>query len=72
MNCQDLQSISQYKINLKIILVNNNGYLAIRHTQKEFLNKRYFGTIPPDDISFPNFKNLAKAFEIKYCHKIYF
>lgn len=67
MNCQDLQSISQYKINLKIILVNNNGYLAIRHTQKEFLNKRYFGTIPPDDISFPNFKNLAKAFEIKYC-----
>ncbi len=66
MNCQDLQSISQYKINVKIILVNNNGYLAIRHTQKEFLNKRYYGTLPPKDISFPSFKDLAKAFKIKY------
>ena len=37
MNIQDLQTIVQDKINVKIIIVNNNGYLAIRHTQKEFL-----------------------------------
>jgi acetolactate synthase-1/2/3 large subunit len=66
MNCQDLQTIFQEKINVIIILVNNNGYLAIRHTQKEFLNKRYIGTQAPKDISFPNFKDLAKAFKIKH------
>jgi len=66
MNCQDLQTIFQEKINVIIILVNNNGYLAIRHTQKEFLNKRYIGTQSPKDISFPNFKDLAKAFKIKH------
>lgn len=66
MNCQDLQTIFQEKINVIIILVNNNGYLAIRHTQKEFLNERYIGTQAPKDISFPNFKDLAKAFKIRH------
>ena len=37
MNVQDLQNIAQDGKNVVIILVNNNGYLAIRHTQKEFL-----------------------------------
>ncbi len=37
MNIQDLQTIVQDKINAIIVLVNNNGYLAIRNTQKEFL-----------------------------------
>ena len=66
MNCQDLQTIFHEKINVKIIIVNNNGYLAIRHTQKEFLNKRYRGTMPPNDISFPDFKKLSNSFKIKY------
>ena len=66
MNCQDLQTIFHEQINVIIILVNNNGYLAIRHTQKEFLNKKYIGTLPPKDISFPNFEKLAKAFDIKH------
>ena len=34
MNVQDLQTISQDKKNVVIILVNNNGYLAIRHTKR--------------------------------------
>ena len=66
MNCQELQTIKHKNINVKIILVNNNGYAAIRHTQKEFLNKQYIGTLPPHDISFPNFMKLSKAFNIKY------
>ena len=66
MNCQELQTIRHKNINVKIILVNNNGYAAIRHTQKEFLNEKYIGTLPPHDISFPNFMKLSKAFNIKY------
>jgi acetolactate synthase-1/2/3 large subunit len=66
MNCQDLQTIYQENINVIIVVVNNNGYLAIRHTQKEFLSERYFGTHPKDGISFPNFSDLGKAFKIKY------
>ena len=50
MNIQDLQTIAQNKINVVILLINNNGYLAIRHTQKEFLKARYFGTHPKGNV----------------------
>jgi len=66
MNCQDLQTIYQENINVIIVVVNNNGYLAIRHTQKEFLDRRYYGTHPKGGISFPDFSKLANAFKIKY------
>ncbi len=66
MNIQDLQTIVQHKINVIILLVNNNGYLAIRNTQKEFLKGRYYGTHPKFNLTFPNFKKLSKAFGIKY------
>ena len=66
MNCQDLQNIYQNKINVIILVVNNNGYLAIRHTQKEFLNKKYFGTSPKGDLTFPSIKKIAFAFNIRY------
>lgn len=66
MNIQDLQTIVQDKINVIILLINNNGYLAIRHTQKEFLNGRYYGTHPKFNLTFPKFKNISKAFGVKY------
>jgi hypothetical protein len=46
----------------------NNGLVfgCDDSAQKEFLNKRYIGTQAPKDISFPNFKDLAKAFKIKH------
>ena len=60
---QEHKSIT--KINVIIVLVNNKGYLAIRHTQKEFLKEKYLGTKSPD-ITFPNFKKLTKAYNLKY------
>ncbi len=66
MNIQDLQTIVQDKINVVIILVNNNGYLAIRHTQKEFLKKKYYGTHPKWRLTMPNFKKVSKSFGLNY------
>ncbi len=66
MNIQDLQTINQDKINVLIILVNNNGYLAIRHTQKEFLNSKFYGTHPDWKLTMPSFEKVSKSFGIKY------
>ncbi len=66
MNIQDLQTIVQDKINAIIVLVNNNGYLAIRNTQKEFLKGRYYGTHPKKNLTFPNFEKVSKSFGLKY------
>ena len=66
MNLQDLQSIANNKINCLILVVNNNGYKAIRDTQKEFLNKRYYGSHPSGRLKFPQFKDIVESFKIKY------
>jgi len=66
MNVQDLQTIFQHQIPTVILVVNNNGYLAIRNTQKEFLSKNYFGTHPAWGLAMPNIENIAHAFKIDY------
>lgn len=64
MNVQDLQTIYQYQIPVAIIVVNNNGYLAIRNTQKDFLDGRYYGTHPDWSLLMPDIKRIGKAFKI--------
>ena len=66
MNIQDLELIKKLNMNISIILINNNGYLAIRHTQKEFLGGRYYGTNPKGKLSLPNFKSVSSAFKFNY------
>ena len=66
MNIQDLQSIAQEQINLKIIVINNNGYQAIRNTQNQFLEGRLYGTHPDWKLKMPSIKKMAIGFEIEY------
>lgn len=65
MNLQELQTIVHHNLPIKICVINNGGYLAIRHTQKSFLEGRYSGT-SKKDISFPDIKKIAQAFGIPY------
>ena len=66
MNIQDLQSIVQEQINLKIIIINNNGYQAIRNTQNEFLEGRLYGTHPDWNLKMPSIEKMALGFEVDY------
>lgn len=66
MNVQDLQSIFQYQIPVIIIVVNNNGYLAIRNTQRDFLSGKYYGTHPDWGLLMPSIELIARAFKIDY------
>ncbi len=66
MNVQDLQTINQDKVNVIISVINNNGYLAIRHTQKDFLGERYYGTHPKWNLEMPSIRKIAAAFDIPY------
>ncbi|MEK7060635.1 MAG: thiamine pyrophosphate-binding protein [Patescibacteria group bacterium] len=63
LNIQELQTIVHHKFPIKIFLINNNGYLAIRNTQKNFFN-HLVGEGPKSGISFPNMQKIAKAYGI--------
>jgi acetolactate synthase-1/2/3 large subunit len=64
-NIQELQTIKHLNLPIKIFVLNNNGYLAIRHSQDGFLDSRYCGTGEPD-LSFPQIKGIAACFGLNY------
>ena len=66
MNLQELQTIVGYKIPLKIILFNNDGYLFIKHTQKMLFQGRYTGVNSETGVSLPNFERVCEAMDIAY------
>jgi len=64
MNLQELQTIKGLNLHIKIILLNNNGYLSIKQTQENYFKDNQFGTNPTNGVSLPDFTKLAQAFEI--------
>lgn len=66
-NLQELAAIKQNKIKSKIFILNNDGYLSIRTTQKKLYNQVY-GVSSKTGIFFPNIKKIANAYDLKYIY----
>jgi acetolactate synthase-1/2/3 large subunit len=66
MNLQELQTIVQHNLPVKIFIFNNDGYLMIKHTQKLFFNGRYNSVDSSTGIQLPEFKRIAYGFKIPY------
>lgn len=62
MNIQELQTIIQHKLKIKIIIFNNDGYLMIKHTQKMLFNGTYTAVDSNSGIVLPNYMKVADAF----------
>ena len=65
MNLQELQTITHHQLPIKIVVFNNDGYLMIKHTQKNLFKGRYSSTNKSSGVSCPNFTKVAAAFEMK-------
>lgn len=66
MNIQELQCINHNKIPIKIFLLNNNGYAAIKNMQKNLFNDNFIGCHKESGVSNPSFKDIASAYNIEY------
>ncbi|MBE3022570.1 thiamine pyrophosphate-binding protein [Campylobacter sp. 7477a] len=66
MNLQEFQTISYYKLPIKTIIINNDGYLLIRLTQKNFCENRLIGESDKNGVSFPSMEKVAELYGIKY------
>jgi acetolactate synthase-1/2/3 large subunit len=65
LNIQELQTIVHYKLPIKILLFNNSSYGANVITQTTFFGNKY-GVNKDTGISFPDFRKLCIAYDIKY------
>lgn len=68
MNLQELQTLVRNQYNIKVIIINNDGYSGVRHGQKAHFRGKSIGTDPSNGLDFPNFGKVADAFEINYVH----
>lgn len=66
MNLQELQTVVYHQLNLKIIILNNNGYHSIRQTQTNLFEPPLVGVCDGNGLSFPELERLAYAYRIPY------
>lgn len=66
MNLQELATIVYKRLNIKIIILNNNGYHSIRQTQRNLFEPPFIGIDSASGIGFPDFSKLADAFGLAY------
>ncbi len=65
MNIQEFATIKHNNLPIKVFIFNNNGYLLIRHTQKNFMEGRLLGEGPESGVWCPDSLAIAKAYGIK-------
>lgn len=65
-NIQELQTIVQNKLPIKMFILNNGGYLCIKNTQIKFFNKNFSGVDADSGISFPDPEKIAYAYGIPF------
>lgn len=65
MNIQEFATIRYNKLPLKVFILNNNGYLLIRHTQHNFMEDCFVGEGPTSGVWCPDAMKIAAAYGIK-------
>jgi len=66
MNLQELQTIVHYKLPVKLLVLDNDGYLLIRWTQKNFFGQRRWGEGPETGVTVPEPGKLCGAYGLKF------
>jgi acetolactate synthase-1/2/3 large subunit len=62
MNIQEFQTIVANQLPIKVFVLNNNGYLAIRMTQDAYFDGRHVGSAPEGGLTLPNICHIAAAY----------
>ncbi len=63
-NAQELSTVAEHGLNLKIFLFSNDGYASIRMTQQNYFDGNIVGTGKSSGLRMPSWELLAKSFGI--------
>lgn len=66
MNIQELATVAYNHLDIKLFILNNNGYHSIRQTQMNLFKPPFIGIDKESGIGFPDFGKLSDAFGLKY------
>jgi acetolactate synthase-1/2/3 large subunit len=63
-NLQELGTITNQKLPIKMFIICNDGYASIRMTQKSYFNGNYIGCDSNTGLGLPNWERLFSAYDI--------
>lgn len=63
-NIQELQTLLHYKLPVKLFVLNNDGYLSIRASQKNYFQQRYIGEGPSSGVTMPDTLKICEAYGV--------
>jgi acetolactate synthase-1/2/3 large subunit len=63
-NLQELQTLLHYNLPVKLFVLNNDGYLSIKASQKNYFDERYIGSGPDSGVSMPDTIRICAAYGI--------
>ena len=66
MNVQELQTIRHYQLNIKFIVIDNDGYASIRATQRNFFDSQFVGSSQESGVTLPPLQKIADAYGIRF------
>jgi acetolactate synthase I/II/III large subunit len=67
-NMQELATIREHSLPIKVVILNNKGYLSIKNTQQKFYGGRVHGVDEKTGVWFPLFSEITDAFCMDYCY----
>ncbi|MGI4787749.1 MAG: thiamine pyrophosphate-binding protein [Janthinobacterium lividum] len=65
-NIQELQTLRHYGLNIKLLVVSNDGYQSIRNTQSSFFDGHLAGASRDSGVSTPPLDKIAAAYGLTY------
>ncbi|MBF0426991.1 MAG: thiamine pyrophosphate-binding protein, partial [Magnetococcales bacterium] len=63
-NLQELQTLQHYNLPVKLFVLNNDGYLSIRASQRNYFKERYIGEGPRSGVTMPDTLKICAAYGI--------
>ncbi|MCF8169254.1 MAG: thiamine pyrophosphate-binding protein [Rhodoferax sp.] len=66
LNIQELQTMVHHALPIKVFVINNDGYHAIRVTQETYFERRYVASTAASGVSLPSLRKLAAAYGLGY------
>ncbi len=65
-NIHELAVFKRYNLNIKLFVVNNDGYVCIRNSQTNFFSGHFVGTSYESGVFIPKTDKIANAYELPY------
>lgn len=65
-NLHELATMKEYNLDLKLFIINNDGYVSMRNTQREFCAGHYVAADSASGVFIPSIQELAESFKLPY------